>query len=158
MNATFRRVLSLCIAALSLLPICAQGFPPQLNGTMMPYNFSSTDSIVPWGDDMKPVFINYVARHGARYLSSEKKVESLRHTLHDADSTGTLSDKGRLFMHLLQRVDSVTDGNWGALNATGIYEEQRLGEEMTRIAPDLLAKGGGDGCIILRAEGSDDDV
>lgn len=44
-------------------------------------------------------------------------------------------------MHLLQRVDSVTDGNWGALNATGIYEEQRLGEEMTRIAPDLLAKG-----------------
>ena len=141
MNATFRRVLSLCIAALSLLPICAQGFPPQLNGTMMPYNFSSTDSIVPWGDDMKPVFINYVARHGARYLSSEKKVESLCHTLHDADSTGTLSDKGRLFMHLLQRVDSVTDGNWGALNATGIYEEQRLGEEMTRIAPDLLAKG-----------------
>ena len=90
---------------------------------------------------MKPVFINYVARHGARYLSSEKKVESLRHTLHDADSTGTLSDKGRLFMRLLQSVDSVTDGNWGALNATGIYEEQRLGEEMTRIAPDLLAKG-----------------
>lgn len=116
-------------------------FPTELAGTMLPYDFSRTDPSVPWGANMRPVYINYIARHGARFLSSEKKIEKLRVTLEAAREEGTLSPKGAAFLRLIGRVDSVTDGRWGALNAVGIEEEQRLAKEMAAIAPALLKKG-----------------
>ncbi|MDE6754584.1 MAG: histidine phosphatase family protein [Muribaculaceae bacterium] len=117
------------------------GFPDVLDGTMMPYDFSATDSIVPWGIDMRPVFINYVARHGARFLSSQKKIDKLRKELIEARDENTLSEKGKDFLALIDRVDSVTDGRWGALNDVGIEEEKRLAGEMADVAPGLLEKG-----------------
>lgn len=113
----------------------------QLNGTMMPFDFSGCDTVVPWGNDMRPVFVCYVARHGARYLSSEKKVQALRDELLKADSEGYISPRGVEFMRLLESVDSVTAGDWGALNPTGIAEEQELGRQLALTAPELLAKG-----------------
>ncbi len=117
------------------------GFPKQLDGTMMPYDFSATDTVVPWGKDMHPVFINYVARHGARFLSSQKKVDDIRNRLLEAKEHDRITREGEDFLRLLDRVDSVTAGRWGALNACGIEEEQRLGKEMTAIAPELLKSG-----------------
>ena len=119
----------------------AFAFPPQLDGTMMPYDFAATDSIVPWGADMKPVFINYVARHGARFLSSEKKVEDIRQRLLQAKEHDRITKKGTDFLSLLDKVDSVTAGRWGALNDLGISEEKRLGKEMATVAPELLKNG-----------------
>lgn len=107
----------------------------------MPFDFSQCDTIAPWDTTMTPVFINYMSRHGARFLSSEKKVDTLRKELTKAGAEGYLSEKGKEFLRLIQEIDSVTDGNWGALNAVGIYEEQRLGKQMTAIAPELLKKG-----------------
>lgn len=124
-----------------LMALPAKAFSPQLDGTMMPYDFALTDSTVPWGSDLKPVFINYVARHGARFLSSEKKIDDLRKDLLKAKSRGTLTSKGERFLALINKVDSVTAGNWGALNATGIMEEQRLGKEMAATCPQLLEEG-----------------
>lgn len=139
---TFTRLTAIVvIAVLTFLKAHAGSFPPQLNGSMMPFDFSRCDSTVPWDSGMTPVFINYMARHGARFLSSEKKVESLKKELAKARSEGYLTDKGIQFMTLLQQVDSVTDGDWGALNAVGIYEEKRLGEMMVNAVPELLEKG-----------------
>lgn len=116
-------------------------FPASLAGTMLPYDFSRTENYVPWSSDMTPVYINYIARHGARFLSSEKKIDKLRKSLEEARKEGTLSPKGAGFLRLIERVDSATAGRWGALNAVGMEEEQRLAREMTAIAPDLLSKG-----------------
>lgn len=137
------RILS-AIFLLSLLlttPEAKAEFPQQLNGTMMPYDFTHTDTIVPWHEDMTPVFVAYVARHGARYLSSEKKVERLKSVLEEAGKSSNLSLSGKEFLDLIESVDSATAGNWGALNATGIYEEQRLAREMTAAVPGLLKMG-----------------
>lgn len=141
MKRLITHCIPLLIAMIAIFPTYAQSFPPQLNGTMMPFDFSQCDTIAPWDNSMTPVFINYMARHGARFLSSEKKVEALQKELAKAKSEGYLSDKGEEFLILLQSVDSVTDGNWGALNAVGKYEEQRLGNQMAAIVPDLLKKG-----------------
>ncbi len=121
--------------------IAGYAFSPQLDGTMMPYDFAAVDSTVPWGNDMKPVFVNYVARHGARYLSSAKKTEGLTARLETARQEGRLTRKGEAFLRLLQRIDSVTDGRWGALNPLGIEEEQRLGKELAATVPQLLKEG-----------------
>lgn len=121
--------------------ISAYAFSPQLDGTMMPYNFEAVDSTVPWGSDMKPIFVNYVARHGARFLSSAKKTETLASHLGKADKEGRLTPKGKAFLRLIERVDSVTGNRWGALDALGIEEEQRLGKELAAIAPELFKEG-----------------
>ncbi len=114
---------------------------PLLDGTMSPYDFSSVDPTLPWGGDMKPVYINYVARHGARFLSSEKKVADLKSALEAARKEGALSEKGEAFLSLLDTVVSATGDNWGALNSVGIMEEKRLGQEMAAVAPSLLKNG-----------------
>lgn len=116
-------------------------FPLELNGTMMAYDLDNTDTIRPWGKDMKPVFINYMARHGARYLSSEKKIERLRKELTKAAEEKNLTEAGEKFLSVIQMTDSATAGNWGALNTVGMEEEQQLGKEMYAIAPELLKSG-----------------
>ena len=129
--------------ALVMLLTCLdiQAFNPRLDGTMMPYDFADCDSVVPWDDSYTPVFINYVARHGARYLSSEKKVSTLLKALDKAKADGTITRKGSAFLKLLNEVVEKTDGNWGALNHIGIMEEKRLGKEMAAICPELLKEG-----------------
>ncbi|MBD5357934.1 MAG: histidine phosphatase family protein [Bacteroides sp.] len=122
-------------------PETVWSFPLELNGTMMAYDFKNSDTVVPWSNDMKPIFINYMARHGARYLSSEKKVERLRSELTEAAQKGNLTKAGEEFLTVIQMTDSVTAGNWGALNIVGMEEEQRLGKEMYSIAPSLLKSG-----------------
>ncbi len=141
MKKFIRYAATFLVAIVAPFTAHAQSFLPQLNGTMMPFDFTKCDSIVPWGKDMKPVFVNYMSRHGARFLSSEKKVETLQKELDKAASEGYLSEKGREFRQVLNQVDSATDGNWGALNSVGIEEEQRLGKEMAAIAPELFKKG-----------------
>ncbi len=124
-----------------LATFSASAFSPHLDGTMMPYDFEAVDSVVPWSSDMKPVFVNYIARHGARFLSSAKKTEALKARLEEARRENRITAKGTAFLRLLEKVDSVTDGRWGALNPLGIEEESRLGHELATIAPELLKKG-----------------
>lgn len=129
------------ITVLLLTLVSAKAFSPKLDGTMMPYDFTSVDSVVPWNKNLKPAFVYYVARHGARFLSSEKKIASLRATLTDAEAHGCLTQKGESFLRLINMIDSVTAGRWGALDEVGIEEEQRLGRELTAICPELFEKG-----------------
>ena len=91
--------------ALVMLLTCLdiQAFNPRLDGTMMPYDFADCDSVVPWDDSYTPVFINYVARHGARYLSSEKKVSTLLKALDKAKADGISPGKGAHSLSSLMR-------------------------------------------------------
>lgn len=129
------------VAAVVLTACAALAQWQHLDGTMMPYDFSVCDSTVPWGNDMKPVFIDYTARHGARFLSSERKVADLRHMLAEADAADSLTVEGKGFLSLLDTVISVTGGEWGALDAIGIMEEKRLGAQIPEVAPELFREG-----------------
>lgn len=124
-----------------VLPFPAGAFSPLLDGTMRTYDFRAGDTVVPWGDDMTPVMINYVARHGARFLSSEKKIAAIRDYLLKAGEEGRLTEKGKDFLNLISRVEQATSGRWGALNDVGIAEQQRLAREMTVICSTLLKEG-----------------
>lgn len=141
------RHLTIIALLLCLIPLfrataeSRSAFPRQLDGTMMPYDFTATDTAVPWGPELKPVFINYVARHGARFLSSEHKVAALRKELAEAAAKGTLTPRGEAFMKLIAEVERATADKWGALNATGIMEEVNLGKEMAMTCPQLLKEG-----------------
>lgn len=126
---------------LLLLAFPAGAFSPLLDGTMRPYSFADSDTAVPWTSDFQPVMVNYVARHGARFISSDKKVDHLKKFLEQAQRENRITEKGLSFLKLIEKVEAATSGQWGALNAIGIYEEQRLAMQMSDICPTLLEKG-----------------
>lgn len=139
MKKIIKHVSTLLLTLFATFSVSA--FSPHLDGTMMPYDFEAVDSVVPWNSDLKPVFVNYVARHGARFLSSAKKTEAIKSRLEEARQQNRITEKGTDFLSLLEKVDSVTDGRWGALNPLGIEEEKRLGQELASTAPELFKAG-----------------
>lgn len=110
-------------------------------GSMMPYDFSKCDSNVAWGDSLKPIYLSYTARHGARFLSSPKKIEEISNALEKAEAEDALTSDGERFLSMMREISSNTAGRWGLLSDVGIAEEEKLGADMAAMLPKLFRKG-----------------
>ncbi len=115
--------------------------PLEYCGSMMPYDFSRCDSTVAWGDTLKPVYLGYVARHGSRYLSGEKKIEMIANALEEAETQNKLTAEGEKFLALVREVTAYSEGRWGLLSAVGEGEAARLGADMAKMLPRLFKSG-----------------
>ncbi len=131
--------LLLSVAAIASRPY--NNLPSHLAGSMMPYDFSYTESTPIWPDSLKPVYVARVARHGARYISSPKKLEKLQEVISKASAAGTLTKEGRKFSALLKAVVSNTADQWGRLSEVGCQEEVSLAKDLYSLLPGLLKKG-----------------
>lgn len=132
--------LSVCLALSSLIPAQADEFqelPPDLDGSMMPIDFSIIDNSLVLPDSLTPVSAAYVSRHGARYLSGPAKVELLDTTLNKALIDGNLSETGRDFLSLLRTIIETNTGRWGELSPIGIREQKIMGEHVAALFPPL---------------------
>lgn len=110
------------LMAAALLPAFAAA--PLWRGSMTPYNISAAPSAVP--DSLVPVGVVHVARHGARYMTSPKTVDKLRAALDKAAEEGNVTEMGERMQDVLHRIDSLSDGRWGMLDAVGRDEERAL--------------------------------
>ncbi len=126
------------------LPVFAEkktsSLPTHLEGSMMPYDFSKTESAPIWPDSLKPVYVARVARHGARYISSPKKLEKLQEAISKATAAGTLTKEGKRFSTLLKAVEDNTGDQWGRLSEVGCREEVSLANDLYALIPDLMKK------------------
>lgn len=116
----------------------ANTIPAELDGTMMPYHFFRGDSVAEYPDSLRPFHIEYVGRHGARYLSSAKKTKNLITVLSNGEKDKILTAEGRRFLALLREVERVSEGKWGRLSALGEEEQERLGALMARRWPTIF--------------------
>lgn len=115
--------------------------PAILDGSMNLYDFSAVEpSALP--DSLTPVYIDYVARHGARYLTSESKVTACEKMLQRASERGSLTKEGKSFMKLLDAVRNNTADQWGMLSPIGKDQELRLGKEMADMFPQVFKDPG----------------
>lgn len=112
--------------------------PSEYEGTMMPYNFDGVDVVPVWQDSLQPVYLAHVARHGARYISSPKKLDKLRKAIAGSKESGSLTKTGIAFESLLDRISEVSDGRWGALSEVGCMEEQQIAKNLYSLMPSLL--------------------
>lgn len=112
--------------------------PMQYAGTMMPYDFSGVQTHPVWADSLKPVYLAHIARHGARYITSEKKLDNLRKEIAKSNSVDGLTPLGKRFEVLLDSVAARSRGQWGLLSAVGIAEEMKIANNLTTLLPDLL--------------------
>lgn len=148
MMINWRRVTAYVMLMLALLcrpdPTRADRrvMPAWMDGSMMPIDLAVDEPLsVATGDSLQPLFVNYLARHGARYLSSAKKVEGIRDILVDAGGKKQLSRQGEEFLRLLDRVNVLTAGRWGALDSIGVKEQRTLAQQMQAMFPNLLKDG-----------------
>lgn len=105
-------------------------------GSAKPY--PAPDHAAGYPDTLKPVMINHVGRHGARYPSSPKKCNLLLGALRQAESQGTITATGRKLMALTQRVVTTVDGRWGALDTLGMAEQRGIASRMIAAYPELF--------------------
>lgn len=112
--------------------------PADYAGSMKPYDFSRVEVTPVWADSLKPVYLAHVARHGARYISSAKKLTKLRVAIAESKAKGTLTGRGREFETLLDSVETVSNGRWGALSEVGCREEQQIAKNLYTLMPSLL--------------------
>lgn len=118
--------------------------PAIYDGSMSLYDFAAVEPrILP--DSLSPIHISYIARHGARYLTSEKKVIAVEKALEKARRVGSLTRSGEECLKLMQDVRLATAGQWGMLSEIGIRQELRLGREMVRMFPEAFSRGDEDG-------------
>lgn len=118
-----------------------EDLPLKFSGSMMPYDFSRCDSVVAWGDTLRPVYLAYVARHGSRFISGAKKIEMIYEALKEAESKGKLSKEGVKFLALVRDVTAYSEGRWGLLSTVGENEAATLGADMAKMLPKLFKKG-----------------
>lgn len=132
----------LSLIVLLSIPVYAakktHALPANLSGSMMPYDFTLTDSVPIWPDSLKPVYVARVARHGARYISSPKKLAELKEVIAKAAENGNLSNDGRKFSLLLKKVEDSTGDQWGRLSDVGCKEEQLLATNLYCLLPELM--------------------
>ncbi|MDE6010997.1 MAG: histidine phosphatase family protein [Muribaculaceae bacterium] len=115
--------------------------PAILDGSMSLYDFSVVEpSALP--DTLTPVYIDYVARHGARFLTSENKLTACEKLLDKASERGSLTETGKSFQKLLEAVRSHTNGAWGMLSPIGKAQELRLGHDMAVMYPEIFTAAG----------------
>lgn len=117
------------------------GMPAADAGPMLPYDFSLCDKNVAWSDTLKPMFVSYTARHGARYLTGAGKFKKLFTALTKAEKEGKITENGKICLSYLKYIKDYSAGKWGLLSETGTKEEQRLGSDMAKMFPELMKEG-----------------
>lgn len=115
--------------------------PLKYDGSMMPLDTAVYGRVsVP--DSLQPFFIDYLSRHGARYMSSRAKTRDLEALMASAEKSGTISAQGREFNALLKEVVAASEGNWGLLSKTGKAEQQFMARWLLSQFPGVMGSGG----------------
>lgn len=86
----------------------------------------------------KPVFINYVGRHGARHLTKEVNTYQAYQLLMKADSLHVLTEKGQELKQQVLNLEKVENGNIKSISAEGRAELKGIGERMVKQNPNLF--------------------
>lgn len=117
------------------IPQAPQSDPEVFAGTSLPYPVPERVQSPP--DSLETVFVNHVGRHGARFLSKKDYTGAVLSFL---DGQPKLTADGERVRRLCLRLDSLTDGRWGALDAMGMEEQDSIGARFFRRYPGLFER------------------
>lgn len=90
----------------------------------------------------KPVFVNYVGRHGARFMTKAgPDVEALR-LLETAEGVGGLTEVGLRVGRMVRRLCAVGKGHYENISLLGAAEQEAIGQRMLRRYPTVFTGKG----------------
>ncbi|MGL4738719.1 MAG: hypothetical protein ACRCW2_14800 [Cellulosilyticaceae bacterium] len=108
-------------------------------GTQTPYVFSPTHYTRP-PQGYKPVYINHIGRHGARYLTNSDGLIRLQETLEDAQIKGALTPAGLTLQKQIARLQEIEKGKYGLLTPSGDQMERGIAKRMYQRFPEVFGK------------------
>jgi len=108
---------------------CAQRAPLFL-GTKMPYT-QPGDKITSPPPGFSAVFINYVGRHGARFLTKAGSDITALQVLQYAGELGVLTAKGKRLKVMTEQFIAIEKGNYENITQLGAGEQEEIGERMS---------------------------
>ncbi|MBS1604661.1 MAG: hypothetical protein JST42_18490 [Bacteroidetes bacterium] len=125
----------------------AQG--PQYLGTKTPYRAPAGEyAAAPQG--YRPVFVNYVGRHGARYLTKAgPDVETLR-LLEAADKKHGLTGVGSHVLSMVRVLYEVEKGQYENITRLGAEEQEGIGRRMLTHYPGVFSGRGLDVAVTYK--------
>ena len=91
--------------------------PPHVAGTPPPVGY-------------RPVFVSYVGRHGARFLTKAGADQHVSEVLQSAEKNNALTEKGKKVKEIAGRLQAVGKGNYESLTLLGKEEQEAIGERM----------------------------
>lgn len=131
---------TLLLLAASLLQAAAQDYTwDDCRGSARPYPGLAVVTETP--DSLKPIMINHVGRHGARYPSSGKATESVNAMLTRAKDIRSITPRGRKLLDLTERIIDASSGRWGVLDTLGKAEQQGIAMRTYWSFPSLFRDG-----------------
>ena len=138
MRSLFCFSLSLLIAitAFAADPTATKFSADDCQGSLKPYTAPEKEYAYP--DSLAPVFINHVGRHGSRFPASATHCKQFSEALENAESQGTLTNRGAELLEMLEEVMEVADGQWGALDDLGVEEQRGIAARMYSRYPSLF--------------------
>ncbi len=78
----------------------------------------------------KPIFVNFVGRHGARHLTKDVKSTFTYGFLRSADSLHMLTEAGLRLKANVQNLAKVEESNFGSISKIGVSELEGIAERM----------------------------
>lgn len=134
------RKFSLLIIGIVICEI-AWGQAPFFLGTKTPYRAPAVEyTAAPAG--YRPVFVNYVGRHGARYMTKAgPDVEALR-LLETADKEHGLTGVGSRVLQMVRALYEVEKGQYENITRLGAEEQQAIGQRMLSRYPAVFSGRG----------------
>lgn len=98
-------------------------------GTKTPYPFSQ-QQYTPAPAGFEPVFVNYVGRHGARFLTKAGSDITLLQVLSEAEKEHALTKKGVLLKAMVIRFLSIENNNYENISLLGEEEQAGIGARL----------------------------
>ena len=92
-------------------------------------------------DGYKPFYISHVARHGSRYLSSDRYF-AIVDTLAAFADAGMLTKGGLELLADLREMKNMSEGRYGDLTTLGAAEHRQISSRMLRHYPEVFADRG----------------
>ncbi|OOQ60667.1 histidine-type phosphatase [Mucilaginibacter pedocola] len=122
-------LLTLLLLSAASFTVRAQQCDGDFLGTKTLYTAPPAASVkIP--DGYKPVFINYVGRHGARHLTKAPSVSYLYKILASADSAKALTPIGQSLRKMVLLLDKVEKGNTKSISAEGATELMGIAQRL----------------------------
>jgi multiple inositol-polyphosphate phosphatase / 2,3-bisphosphoglycerate 3-phosphatase len=118
-----------CPASKRIFKTIISSVDGSLIGTKTPYEAPENKTIPP-PNGYKAVFINYVGRHGARFLTDNKDVSGIQKILSLAEKEGELTQMGIQLKIMTQRFEEIEAGKYSDITITGKEEQEGIGNRM----------------------------
>lgn len=111
-----------------------------LLGNYSVYKLGNTQ-LTPTPDGYEPFYISHYARHGSRFLISNKTYRTIIPFMEKADSANQLTPLGKIMLVRLRRAYAYSKGKSGELSPLGGIQHEHIARRMYENYPEIFQTG-----------------